>query len=75
MMPQNKQKSINNNLLEKKIALKWDRYEGELRAWRNKEEALIWAEKGKEHLLIIMSDLESEHLAVLNLPGLSCMRL
>lgn len=41
----------------------------------NKEEALIWAEKGKEHLLIIMSDLESEHLAVLNLPGLSCMRL
>lgn len=68
MMPENKQKSINNNLLRKNEPLnktdttlscgKWH-----LRAWREREVASVWAEERKRGMTDTKSDPGNENLA------------
>lgn len=75
MMPENKQKSINNNLQWKNEPLnktdtklscgKWH-----LRAWREKEVASVWVEERKRGRIDTKSDPGNENLAGLTCPVL-----
>lgn len=68
MMPENKQKSINNNLLRKneplnKTDTKLSCGKLHLRAWREREVAAVWAEERNRGMIDTKSDLGNENLA------------